>query len=160
MVLVGALAASWSVAAQAQWKWRDKGGQIHLSDLPPPSDVQDKDVLQRPESARYKTPPAAAAAMAGASSASAPGKVAVDPELEARMRRVEQERQAQQKREDERVAASKAENCTRARDYLRTLDSGVRISRTNDKGEREFLDDKQRTEEAQRARNVAAAECR
>jgi hypothetical protein len=32
--------------ASAQYKWRDARGQIHISDLPPPREVPDKDVLQ------------------------------------------------------------------------------------------------------------------
>ena len=34
--------------AQAQWKWKDGQGQVHLSDTPPPREVQDKDILQDP----------------------------------------------------------------------------------------------------------------
>jgi hypothetical protein len=157
MVVAGLLAASFSVAAHAQWKWRDKSGQMHLSDLPPPADVAEKDVLQRPDSTKFK--PAPAATPASAPAASAP-RAAVDPELEARMKRTEQERTAQQKKEEERVAAVKADNCARAKEHLRSLDSGIRLSRVNDKGEREILDDKQRAEEAQRSRNVVASECR
>ena len=39
-------------AAQAQWKWRDKDGRVTASDLPPPRDVADKDILQRPSLAQ------------------------------------------------------------------------------------------------------------
>jgi len=158
MVVAGLLAASFSVAAHAQWKWRDKSGQMHLSDLPPPADVAEKDVLQRPDSGKYKAAPAPSPASAPAA-ASAP-RAAVDPELEARMKRSEQERTAQQKKDDERVAATKADNCTRAKEHLRSLESGLRLSRVNEKGEREILDDKQRAEEMQRARNVVASDCR
>jgi hypothetical protein len=42
---------------------------------------------------------------------------------------------------------------------MRTLDSGVRIARTNEKGEREFLDDKARAQEVQRTRDALASEC-
>lgn len=158
LVVVASLAAAFSSAAVAQWKWRDKNGQMHISDTPPPAEVADKDVLQRPGTMRRTSPsPAAAAAPA---SAPAAARAASDPELEARMRRVEQERQAQQKREDEKVAAARAENCARAKDAQRTLDSGVRLVRTNEKGEREVLDDKQRAEEIQRARNIIASDCR
>ncbi|MEW5834455.1 MAG: DUF4124 domain-containing protein, partial [Pseudomonadota bacterium] len=91
LVLLGALAASWGTAAHAQWKWRDKGGQLHVSDLPPPSDVAEKDVLQRPANARR---PAAAPVVVAASAAD-PGPAAKLPgetELEARVRKAEQER--------------------------------------------------------------------
>ena len=43
---------------------------------------------------------------------------------------------------------------------MRTLESGMRLARTNDKGEREILDDKQRADETQRTRqDVIAADC-
>ena len=45
------------------------------------------------------------------------------------------------------MAAQRADNCRRARTHMATLDSGMRMSRTNDKGEREVLDDKQRADE-------------
>jgi hypothetical protein len=157
VVALAVLACTCSLPADAQWKWRDKGGQMHVSDLPPPSDVPDKDVLQKPDVARRKV--AAAPLPASAASGLRPA-AATDPELEARLKRGEQERSAQQKEEDKRVAAAKAENCARAREQIRTIDSGVRLSRVNDKGEREVLDDAQRAAEAQRARDVAAADCR
>jgi hypothetical protein len=34
------------------------------------------------------------------------------------------------------------------------------MARTNDKGEREILDDKARAEEAQRARKIVASDCK
>ena len=45
-LLLGSLVA---LPATAQWKWRDSRGQIHVSDIPPPREVPDRDVLQRPE---------------------------------------------------------------------------------------------------------------
>ena len=50
-----------AVAQSVTWKWRDKSGQIHISDMPPPADVPEKSILQRPTTARsYVAPPAAA----------------------------------------------------------------------------------------------------
>ncbi|MGL6112100.1 MAG: DUF4124 domain-containing protein, partial [Rubrivivax sp.] len=55
-----------SAPAEAQWKWRDSRGQMHISDTPPPRDIPDKDVLQRAEVGARKaaSPPAAAASAA------------------------------------------------------------------------------------------------
>jgi len=142
-------------AAQAQWKWRDRNGQVTASDLPPPKDIPDKDVLQRPDPAVRKP---AAAASAPASAASA--RSTTDPELEARRRNAEAEAAAKLKAEDARLARDRAENCQRARNQLATLESGQRIARMNDKGEREFLDDKAIADEARRARGVIAGDCR
>jgi hypothetical protein len=161
VLLVAVLAAGFAGTAAAQWKWRDKNGTMHISDLPPPPEVADKDVLQRPKaparSATSTTPAATASAPASAAPAA---RSASDPEIEARLRRAEQERQAANKREEEKVAAQRAENCARAKESLRTLDSGTRLVRVNEKGEKEVLDDKMRAEETQRARNVVNSECK
>jgi hypothetical protein len=43
---------------------------------------------------------------------------------------------------------------------LRGLDEGLRVARVNEKGEREFLDDKGRAEEAARNRETINADCK
>jgi len=156
-----------ALPAQAQWKWRDKSGRITASDLPPPRDVAEKDILQRPNTVAARSPTTPAPGMAPASAASAasttPGaaaKPAVDKELEARRRAGEQDQQAKAKADEERLAAQRAENCRRARGHLATLETGQRIARTNDKGEREILDDRGRAEEARRANEVVATDCK
>lgn len=162
---VAALCATLATAtpsAWAQWKWKDRNGQVHLSDLPPPRDIPDKDVMQRPTDS-VRRAAAAAAAQASAASAPVPAvavKPKVDPELEARKARQEQEQRAKDKAAEDKASAQRSENCQRARQHLATLESGMRIARLNDKGEREILDDKARAEEMQRARQVIASECR
>ncbi len=144
-------------AAHAQWKWRDKSGQINASDRPPPLDVPEKDILARPPATtEARRPAAAASAASGAAVRAAP----VDRELEARRRATEQEQAAKTKAEEERVAAQKAENCRRARSHLAAMESGQRIGRVNDKGEREILDDRARADEMRQAREVIASDCR
>jgi len=150
-----------ATVAQAQWRWRDGQGQVHISDLPPPRDVQEKDILQKPSGAQYR-PPAAAASAASASAApntSASAAPKVDSELEARRKRAQQEQDAKAKKEEEAVTAAKAENCKRAKEYMRSLNDGMRISRVNEKGEREFLSDADRATETERARSAIASNC-
>jgi len=149
-----------SLPAEAQWKWKDKGGRIQYSDLPPPVGTPDQDILSRPNAPRRGNAPVAAASAASApvlASTAAPR--AVEPELEARRKRAEGEIAARSKVEEDRIAAAKADNCSRARAQLRTFESGIRVTRTNEKGEREVLDDKQRADETKHARDVVAADC-
>jgi len=149
-----------SAPAEAQWKWRDSRGQIHISDIPPPRDVPDKDVLQRPEvSVRKPAPPPAVAATAPAAAAT-PAKAPVDAELEERKRKAEQDQAARAKADEQRAAAVRKDNCQRAREQLATLDSGQRIARIKADGEREILDDEARAKETRRAREAIASECR
>lgn len=146
--------------AHAQWMWRDKEGRVTASDRPPPRDVAEKDILQRPvPEARRALVAAAPAASAAAGPASAP-QTALDKEVQARKKAAEAEQAAKAKADEERNAARKAENCRNARSNLATLESGVRIARTNDKGEREILEDAARNEELRRAREVIASDCR
>src|SRR5262245_57018141 len=153
------LAAVLLPAAQAQWMWRDKDGRVTASDLPPPREVAEKDILQRPDASARKAPPPPAAAGSAAPAAAA-AKPAVDPQLEARRKAAEQEQQAKAKAEDEKLSQQRAENCRRARSHLTALESGQRIARTNDKGEREVLDDKGRAEEMRRANDVITSDCK
>jgi hypothetical protein len=150
-----------STPAEAQWKWRDSRGQIHISDIPPPRDIPEKDVLQRPEVVvRKAVAPPPAATASGAAAAPAPGKPPVDPELEERRRRTEQEQLARAEADKQKAAALRKDNCQRAREQLATLDSGQRIARIKADGEREILDDEARAKETRRAREAIASDCR
>ncbi len=67
---------------------------------------------------------------------------------------------AKAKLEEEKVAAQKAESCSRARNQLLGLEEGYRIARVNSKGEREVLDDKGRASETQRVKAIIKADCK
>ncbi|CAN5291880.1 hypothetical protein BH11PSE9_BH11PSE9_03750 [soil metagenome] len=158
--LIGALIA---LPAAAQWKWVDKNKQVQYSDLPPPLGTPEQDILQRPASARRAATPAAPAVASSASPAASGAVLApkgVEPELEAKRRQAEQEQAAKKKTQDDAANAAKAQNCARARDALRSLESGVRISTVNKQGEREFMDDAGRAAETRRARDVVASDCK
>lgn len=164
--LVALLAAGACTGAMAQWKWRDANGVVQYSDRPPPSGTPEKNILERPTPARIAATapavPASAAPGAPAGAASAPR--AGDTELEAKRKQLEQEQltkdAATKKAEEQRVAAERAENCKRARSALRSMEEGMRLVRTNEKGEREVLDDKGRAEEMARARAVISSDCK
>ena len=164
------LTFSLSSPAFAQWKWKDKSGHTQYSDLPPPATVSDADILQRPNGSSRKSAPsfapssaqaavAAMAASAASGAASGPTK-AVEPELEAKRRKVAEEEAAKHRAEEEKQKVARAENCQRAKGQLKALEDGMRMSRINAKGEQEILDDKGRAEESKRARDVATADCK
>lgn len=156
LALLGAALATPSIA---QWKWKDKDGRVQYSDRPPPPGVSEKDVLSKPAGARLVSvaPSTLTPAASAAASASAPRPT--DPQLEAKKKQQEQEEAAKRKAEEEKIAKARADNCQRARSYQRTLDDGIRIARTNDKGEREILDDAGRAKEIERNRQIIASEC-
>lgn len=160
---------SFALTAFAQWQWIDKDGRKVFSDRSPPADIQEKDILKRPGGSNRiaaaptsASAPAAptAAASAATGKAGAPKLSGKDAELEARKKQAEEEEAAKKKTEEEKVAKAKADNCERAKRYLATLQSGVRISQTNAKGEREILDDTKRAEETKRTQEASDTSCK
>lgn len=182
LVCTALLLAFGALPALAQWKWKDSQGQVHVSDRPPPRDVQDKDIVQRP-AATAKRAASAPATTAAAASAAAPlggsgaasaaanegaasaanaaaPRATTDPELAARKAKAEAEQKAKAKAEEERLAAQRRDNCQRARQHIATLQTGQRIARNNAQGEREILDDKGRAAEVAMAQRVIDSDCR
>lgn len=163
LALVGACST-----AMAQWQWLDKDGRKVFSDRVPPPDVMEKDIVKRPTAAlraptaKEATPPGDAGnATADAANARlAPLPSGVDKELEAKRKQAADAEAAKKKVEEERVAKIRIENCARAKQSLASLDSGVRISRSNAAGEREMLDDASRAAERARVQGVMNSDCR
>jgi Domain of unknown function (DUF4124) len=148
-----------AVMAQGIWKWRDKDGRVQISDRPPPTEVPEKDILQRPFSARLP----AAAQVASEPASDAVGMPRVDAALEAKKTKAQAEQAAAEKAKKDAETAkrnqAKLEVCQRARNQMQGLDSGLRVSRVNDQGQREFLDDNARAAEVARTQAVIDANC-
>lgn len=160
VLLLGTL----STPAAAQYKWKDANGQVHISDLPPPRDIPDNQVLQRPANAPrvvvQLARPSSTAATAPASAASPATRNPVDPELEARRKRADDEARGRARADEDRLAAQRADNCQRAQAQLALLDSGRRLQRLNERGERMPVDEAARAEDVQAARQAVASDCR
>ena len=84
----------------------------------------------------------------------------MDKALEEKKKQNEAAEAARKKADEERAAASRAENCKRAMSAKATLESGMRMARVNDKGEREVLDDAQRAAELKRVNAIIASDCK
>lgn len=154
------LGVSLALPAAAQWKWRDTGGRIQYSDLPPPAGVPEKDILQRPASTVARQAPAFVAPSASAASAPPLAPAGKDPELEAKRKAAEKEQAEKAKAQEQKLADARVENCLRAKSHARSLESGLRMARINDKGEREIIDDATRAAEMKRAQEVIASDCK
>lgn len=156
LVALAVALASGAVLAQGIWKWRDKDGHVQVSDRPPPNEVPEKDILQRPNSARV---PVAAPAASDATS-EAPR---VDAGLEQKKTKAQAEQLAAEKAKKDAETAkrnqAKLETCQRARNYMQGLETGVRVGRMNEQGQREFLDDNARAAEVARTRETISANC-
>ena len=175
-----------AAAAQAQWEWTDKDGRRVFSDRAPSSDIPEKNILKRPAAPVRPALPLRPALPAGATegdqtAAAAPGALATsaaapasrpaavgqkpgptagtDRELQEKKRKADEASAAAKKAQEDAVAKTRAENCSRARQAKAGIDSGMRLARTNEKGEREVLDDAARAAELKRIQSVMASEC-
>lgn len=166
-----ALACVWSAGALAQWQWIDKDGRKVFSDRAPPVGIPEKDILRQPHQA-LRTAPARAEGDGDtqANPASVPAAAAkpvlntqtkgVDKELEERKAKADAEKAAKEKADEKKIAAARAENCTRAKQAKATLDSGQMMKHTNAKGEQVFMDEATRAAERKRAQSVIDSDCK
>lgn len=162
-LFVALLAAVAMNAAQAQWKWRDARGNVQYSDMPPPAGTPDNDILQRPNApARLiVVGPPGQPASAASRPASAPDKPdRAEQDVAARKKQEQDQQAAKQKDAERRAAEQRRDNCARAQANMRDLQSGIRLTRTNEQGERIYLDDAQRQAEVERTRQLITSECR
>jgi hypothetical protein len=149
IILVASLLFAGAAAAQ-QYKWVDRDGKVRYGDVPPPGVNATR--LRGSSSA----PPPAPAAGEAKKDAAKP----LTPEQAFRKRQEDAEKERQTQAKTEQDAELKRQNCAQAQTALRTLESGQRISRTDSKGERYFLDEAQIAEETTRARQTAQEWCK
>ncbi len=161
-----AVAAALCLNAFAQWQWVDKDGHKVYSDRAPSADIPDKNILKRP-AGRMPSSVAPAEPSANGETAlaipvpasSKPGG-GLDKELEAKKKKALEAEAAKRKLEDDRVAKGRADNCTRAKRAKASFDSGTRLVRTNDAGEREVMDESAIAEEQKRIQTIIARDCK
>jgi hypothetical protein len=146
--------------AFAQWQWVDKDGRKVFSDQPPPAGVPADKILKRPGNRPAQAEPEPAAAPAKAAAASAPKVTGKDKELEDKKKAVAAAEAEKKKLQEEENAKARTENCARARQAKSTIDSGVRLTVTNAKGEREIMDDAARAAETRRLQTVIDRDCK
>ncbi len=136
--IVVAIACAFAAAASAQqYKWTDKNGRVQYGDAPPPG------VKATP----LRPPPPAPAAAA---------KPAQPDAKKAQQAAKDRDKLAQ----DQQAAQAKKENCARAQDYLRNLQSGQRLSGIDSKGERYYLDEAQIAQETAKAQRGVQEWCK
>lgn len=175
-----ACACSWSLGAQAQWQWTDKDGRKVFSDLAPPPDIPQHNILQQPGGQRAKTAasaasaaPAAAPTLAAPSTTGTPATLspaaaapllpapgaAKDKELQQRKAALDAQEAARQKAEDAKQAAARADNCSRAQRAKTTYASQRPLRHTNAQGEMVWMDEAARATEMRRIQSVIESDC-
>ena len=143
LMCAGALALT-SLLAHAQYSWLDDKGSRVYSDRPPPPGTPPARILKTPRGLE----PRAAATEA------APAAGVADKELEFRKRTLQREADDKKAAQDASNKAAKDESCNDARETERSLNSGMRISRIDEKGEKVFLTDEERATRLERAQKT------
>lgn len=161
---VAFVAGTFAAGASAQWAWKDDNGRLVYSNIPPPPSVKPAQIVRQPgtvpQASRASAPaegepekPATAPAAANAP------KTYAERDAEFRKRQQERTDSERKAQEEQQKSAQKAVECERSRGYLRALEDGVRITRTDAAGNREYIDDAQRAAEMDRMRKAIRELC-
>lgn len=154
------------LAATAQWQWVEKDGRKVFSDKAPPPDIPAKNIVRQPGMRAPLAGPDAVSATASATPAPAPSAANVpklagkESELENRRKQALAAESDKKKAQENEDKTAQADSCRRSRESKAAFESGVRVARTNDRGEREILDDSARAVELQRVQAVITRDCR
>lgn len=145
-LFVACTALFFAISANAQvFQWKDAQGKTIYSDKPPPGSVTQKRVI---------TPNAPVAP------AVSPKTTLAEKDMAFRKRQKEAQEKSAKEEQDQKALAEKKQRCENIRRNARTLESGIRISQVNEKGERYFMGDEERQAELAKTRRLMQeAEC-
>lgn len=147
------VAAALPVTTSAQvYEWKDSNGRTVISDTPPPGGAKNTRSIA-------SNPPPSKATPAADGAAAAP-KTTAEKDMEFKKRQQEAKEKADKAAKEQAAAAERKDSCDRARRQLAALESGVRISTSDEKGERRFMEDAERQQEIERARKFVADTCK
>lgn len=163
IALAAVLLAS-SSFAQAQWMWVNEKGVKQLSDQPPPPGTPANRILKAPRSAAIDLQPQQPAAAVEGEEADAkappPKPTLAERNADYNKRQKLAAESATKAAEEAQRASEKAKYCTEARKNIALLESGVRISEVDAKGERGFLTDDSRAKRLQADRSAFEKTCK
>lgn len=156
------LACALPALSFGQWQWIDKDGRKVFSDQSPPAEIPAKSIIRQPgvKSPSAAFPVSTAATQPANPPVAAPKLSGKDKDLEDKKKQAEAAEAQKKKASEEQVAKVRADNCDRAKRSKTGYDSGIRIARTNAKGEREYIDDATRAAETKRLEGIIASECK
>ena len=140
-----ALLLSIPAPAHAIYKWVDEKGVTHFSEYPPPDGKKAQKIEPK------VTPP---------SSDAKPLESWKQRELDSRKARIEQEQKEEaQKGRAHNSAAERYNRCMYARRELHVLEKQVPVYHVNEKGERVYMDDKDRPAQIAQWKRAVADNC-
>lgn len=141
-------------ASAALNKWVDANGQVHYSDLPPPNDVE---ATKLRSSSGIEDP-----ANRNDTAASAPAAPKSMAEREAELKKAQQEKKAaaEKSAKDQANAEAIKASCAATKQYLRTLQDGIRMVTVDANGERSYMDDEQRQQNITKVQQDINRDCK
>jgi len=144
-------------AAQQLYKYTGPDGKVQYSDRPPPDGGKAEKITGRLSTVS----PATSAAAAGGDAAKAGGpRSPAEQEQEFRKRRLEAQEKASKDSKLAEERSARDASCAALRTQLSGVQSGARIARINEQGERVFLEDNGIQQEAQRLQREIANTCK
>jgi Domain of unknown function (DUF4124) len=173
--LIASFSLIFTTSAMAQYMWLDASGRKVFSDQPPPASIPAKRVLQQPgkaaatistadasEKPSADTPADDAKTAEKAKSAAAPAtqNANKDKDLEAAKKKIDDEAAAKKKAEQDKVDATKADNCKRAKQAKNQFETGRPVATANAKGERIIMDEAARMVETKRLEGIITSDCK
>jgi hypothetical protein len=160
MLAVGLLLAA---EVAAQWAWKDDNGRLVFSDRPPPGSIKPEQIVRQPGGSSTQSVLRSGEDLprdtTKVDASKAAPRTTAEREMEFRKRQTERAEAEKKSAEQQQLAQRRQQECERSRGYLRALEDGVRITRTDGQGNREFLDDSQRNAEMARVREMIARDC-
>ena len=146
-------------AAQAQIKcWTDADGKRACGDTPPPG--AKVTTLKSPSGTTQSGTAAPGPDLKGGPAAAKRSPLnPAEQEQDYRKRKLEEQRAAEKGDKERQESTAKRENCDRAKESLRSINSGQRVVRVDAKGERFYLDDAQIAQERSRAQELVQQSC-
>lgn len=145
--LLGAAFLALPLLAGAQiYTWKDENGRTVMSDKPPVGKATQRKVIT-PAASETQAP-------------TQPPKTFAEKEMEFRKEQQDRQEKAKKAEAEQAQTAQRKENCDNARRSLQLYQSGERVARRTDSGEREILDDDQRAAEAAKAQKAVNEWCK
>lgn len=152
-----------AVQAAGLWVWTDDSGRKVYSDIPPPTNVPNGRIVQRPSGKEMPTSAAEVVQPENGVSpkaADSPVKKADKPEDVAKSAEAQRKAEAEKKTIERRNAEIRADNCERAKASQATFELGGRLAMVNEQGQRVILDQAMRNAEKARLAQIIQDNCR
>jgi hypothetical protein len=139
--------------ASAQWVWKDDQGHTVISDQAPPATVPLKNIVRQP--GRTAPPPVAD----DSAKDDTKTKSLADQDVDFKKRQKESADAAKKAADEADRKRSQQQHCDAQRSAINTMQSGQRMTRTDDQGNRVFVDDATRASDLANAQADFSKNC-